>query len=127
MTRRIKYETDSGNIFFCEIDSSNSIDTIIGTIPTGQETENLTFTISKNNNEAGGSPRYARFARLVGTDDYTPAYLYKGGRQYKDVAIPTKAAFQNINPGKLGDAQATQFTHRGETYTCIDKVSERIK
>lgn len=126
-TRRIKYETDKGSIFFVECDADTSIDSVLGTIPTGAETENLTCKVSKNNNQVGISPRHVVFARLVGTDDTNSSGLYQGGRQYKYVPIPTVNAFGNVNTGRLGDSGATQITHRGETYTAVDKNDESIK
>lgn len=124
--RRIKYETDAGNIFFVVCDDDSSIDTVLGTPPTGNETENMTMRISKNKNEAGASPRYILMARLVGTDDDNAQGLYQGGRQYKEIPVTTKNHFGTINTGKVGDSAATQITHRGETYYAVRKISEKF-
>lgn len=127
MTRRVKYETNKGNIFFVELDDDDSIDQVIGTPPTGNETETLTLKVSKNNNQVGGRPRYILFARLVGEANDNANGLTLGGRQYKKVPIPTPQAFGAVNIGKLGDTNATKITHRGEEYTAIDKVDENFR
>lgn len=57
-TKRYKYETNAGNIFFAETDDAASLDTVRGAQPTGAVTESITFKVSKSSKESGCKPRH---------------------------------------------------------------------
>lgn len=123
---QVKYETNKGNLFFVVQNDEDLPTSLTGSPPSGAATENMTLKISKNNNQAGGSPRYIRYARKVGEDGYTDGHLKKGGKLYKDVIFVTKSAWDAVQTGNIGQSGVGNFTHRGATYWAAKKVDERF-
>ena len=55
--QRVKYQTANDSIFNVLLDDNTGVDTLIGTPPAGEYTENMTIRVSKNNKEVGIRPR----------------------------------------------------------------------
>ena len=126
-TASYSYNTDTGNTFKVRCDSDTALDTIRGTPPTTQLTENMHVKISKNNNEVGISPRYCLFGRSVGNTAAGTTCLVDTGVRYKKVPILTGAAFYAIVTGKISGAGVTNFTQNGATYYALKLVDEEVK
>lgn len=125
-----KYQTDKGSIFKCRMDNDAVLDNIRGTAPTGTTTENMTVKISKNNKEAGISPRYVIFARQIGTTggggDGGTACILNTGKRYKNVICLTPTAFDAVVTGAIGGAGVTTFTQNGANYYAASKHGEDV-
>lgn len=117
--QRLKYETDKGNVFNVLLDEAEGIDTLIGTQPTGDYTENMTVRVSKNRREVGIKPRRVLLTRTIGNPDTITNCLIQGADRYKAVPIPTLTRWDAI---ELQDA----FTIGGTAYTVQKKISEEV-
>lgn len=125
-----KYTTNEGSIFKCRMDNDAVLDNIRGTPATGATTENMTVRISKNNKEAGISPRYVIFAREVGTTGGGGgggSCVLTTGKRYKNVICLTKAAFDAVVTGAIGGAGVTNFQQNGQTYYAASKHGEAVR
>lgn len=125
-TAEYNYQTDNGHLFKVRMDSDAVLDTIRGLPPAGVLTENMLCRISKNDNEAGISPRHVLFGRIIGTEDPATIGLTDTGVRYKKVPLLTPAAIANIVTGKLGDPNVTNFVQNGATYYALRVKSEDI-
>lgn len=119
-TQRVKYETDAGSIFNVILDASTGISAIIGTLPGGTYTENMTVRVSKNNKEVGIRPRQVLLSREIGEDTSVETCLVMTGFRYKTVPIPTKTRWDAI-------ADNATFVIAGTTYKVKKKISEKIE
>lgn len=117
--QRIKYETNGGNIFNVLLDENTGIDALIGTPPALPYTENMTILISKNNKEAGISPRGVLLTRTIGGTAADANCLVQTGVRYKRVPIPTKARWDAI-------LLQASYTIGGTEYKVAKKLEERV-
>lgn len=123
-TARFNYQTDNGSIFYVRDDSDDVLQAIRGAIPTGTVTENITLRKTKNTKQAGLRPRYALFARQVGTAGTNANGLATFGKRYKKVVLLTQAAANAIVVGNIDGAGVTSFTQRGAIYWAQRVVGE---
>lgn len=117
--QRLKYETNNGSIFNVLLDDNTGVDSLIGSPPTGEYTENMTIRISKNNKEVGIRPRQVLLSRNIGGNAAEANCLVQTATRYKRVAIPTEARWDAI-------ALNAKFTIGGTEYTVSKKVNELI-
>jgi hypothetical protein len=121
-TAKFPYETDNGNIFFVRGDDASTLDTIRGTEPTGEPTENLTFEFTKNSLEVGCKPRSVTLVRQV-TDPNAPTCLIDDFGATKEVVVLTRAHFNTLKTGKSG----TTVTYSGQQYRVKTKTFEQMR
>jgi hypothetical protein len=117
--QRVKYQTDADSIFNVLLDQNTGIDTLIGTVPTGAYTENMTIRVSKNNKEVGIRPRQVLLTRNIGGTTADANCLVQTADRYKRVPIPTKARWDTI-------ALQSKFTIGGTEYTVRKKIQELV-
>ena len=117
--QRLKYATDKGSVFNVLLDEADGIDTLIGTQPTGDYTENMTVRVSKNRKEVGIKPRFVLLTRTIGDPDTITNCLIQGADRYKRVPIPTLTRWNAI-------ALQSNFTIGGTAYTVQKKIAEEI-
>lgn len=117
--QRLKYATDKGSVFNVLLDEADGIDTLIGTQPTGDYTENMTVRVSKNRKEVGIKPRFVLLTRTIGDPDTITNCLIQGADRYKRVPIPTLTRWNEI-------ALQSDFTIGGTAYTVQKKIAEEI-
>lgn len=117
--QRLKYQTDNDSIFNVLLDESAGIDTLIGTQPTGEYTENMTIRVSKNNKEVGIRPRQVLLVRKIGESAAEANCLLQTGERYKKVPIPTKTRWDAIVLQGL-------FTIGGTEYRVQKKIQELV-
>jgi hypothetical protein len=118
-TQRVKYQTDNNSIFNVVLDESTGIDTLIGTIPTGTYTENMTIKVSKNKKQVGIKPRQVLLVRTINEGAADANCLIQVGERYKRVPIPTKTRWDEI-------ADNSNFTIGGQAYKVAKKLNEEV-
>lgn len=117
--QRLKYATDKGSVFNVLLDEAEGIDTLIGSQPTGDYTENMTVRVSKNRKEVGIKPRVVLLTRTIGNPDTITNCLVQGADRYKRVPIPTLERWDTIE-------LQSDFTIGGTAYTVQKKIAEEI-
>jgi hypothetical protein len=117
--QRVKYRTNSNNIFNVLLDNNTGIDSLIGSPPTEDYTENMTIKVSKNRKQVGIKPREVLLTRSIGDEGTYTNCLIQGADRYKRVPIPTKERWDAIT------LQST-FTIGGTTYKVRKKLQEEI-
>jgi hypothetical protein len=117
--QRLKYQTNNDSIFNVLLDDNTGIDTLIGTQPTADYTENMTIRVSKNNKEVGIRPRQVLLTRTIGGTAPDANCLVQTGERYKRVPIPTKTRWDAI-------ALQSSFTIGGTEYKVQKKIQELI-
>lgn len=121
-TAKYAYETDKGNIFFARTDDATALDSIRGSEPTGEATENITFEFTKSALEVGCRPRHVVLVRQI-TDPDAPECLIDTTDIPKKVIVLTKAKFTELKTGKSG----TTVTIGSSTYRVKSKVFEQTR
>lgn len=121
-TAKYPYQTDKGNRFFARTDDSVALDSIRGTEPTGETTENITFEFTKNAKEVGCRPRHVVLVRQVSIPGAPPC-LVDTVDIGKKVIVLTQAHFNSLKTGKSG----TQVTFGGQQYRVKTKVFEQMR
>lgn len=117
--QRVKYQTDEDNVFNVLLDEATGIDTLIGTLPTGAYTENMTIRVTKNNKEVGIRPRMVLLARTINANAADANCLVQTAQRYKRVPIPTQTRWDAIT---LNSA----FTIGGQSYIVAKKINEKV-
>ena len=117
--QRVKYQTNNDSIFNVILDDNSGIDALIGTIPTGSYTENMTIKVSKNTKQVGIRPRMVLLTRTIGENAQEQNCLVQTGERYKRVPIPTKTRWDAI-------ADKATFVIGGTTYTVQKKINEVV-
>ena len=121
-----KYETDAGSIFKVRMDGDAVLDSIRGTAPQGNYTEEMHVQVSKNDKEVGIRPRYVLFGREISGSGNLNCLLNTGTR-YKKVVILTQSQLGTITTGQPNGAGVTNFQQNGATYWALETVKEKVQ
>ena len=117
---RYKYEANSGNIFYARTDSDNELAVIRGAEPAGNNTEYLTFRVTKNAGEVGCRPRTAVLVRQITNPSAGDSCVDNNGSRKKEVVVLTKAHYDALATG-------TAVTVNGENYKVSGKRQEVMR
>lgn len=117
---RYKYESNAGNVFYARTDSDSELAAVRGVEPTANNTEYLTFRVSKNAGESGCRPRTAVLVRLITNPTAGDSCVDNDGSRKKEVVVLTKAHYDSLAVG-------TAVTVNGESYKVSGKRQEVMR
>jgi hypothetical protein len=117
---RRKYQTDAGNIFYVLVDERPAVTGISGASPAGALTEEMTLRVTANSKAFGLHPRYALFARTIGSQDEPSNNLSysTAASAYKRIPLLTPAAGNALS-------EDTTITLDGVVFGWVRNVRER--
>lgn len=119
---RKKYESDRGNVFYCRMDNYSAVQTVAGSEPEGEVTEELTILVSKTDGEFGIRPRLAIYKRPLGEANTDGDRYVKQGAAYKRVAILTPARYVELDADTAPD-----IVIGGITFKYNGKLQEQVR
>lgn len=120
----LKYGADSANVFFCRIESNDSVLAVYGAEPTADATENMTVFNSQSRRGFGVHARGIIFKRTVGEDNNGGnvfAYV-EDSQAYKFCAVGTPGAYNN----QAHYPRGTILNFKGTDFEAVSRVGEKV-